>query len=205
MHDSERQPYNVSAAIRLLREISLGLIARHAHFPNAKPQGNKAPYLRRERYFFQWHEMVIPPATINRLLRLVFAGMDLRDSTGRPFNITSHVLRHVGQTVARHKYRVPLEVIAALGLHHRLNDGHPSEAGEYYTLQPEQERLEQRDGGAQALDRRGKRTRGEWAVDLQGDGAGVQDDPAQPSRLHALLRARCVLPTSTEAHRASTN
>ena len=42
VHDSERQPYTVSAAIRLLREISLGLAARHGQIPNAAPRGNKA-------------------------------------------------------------------------------------------------------------------------------------------------------------------
>ncbi len=141
VHESERQPYNVSGAIRLLREIGTALVGRHGQIPKAAPRGNKAAYLEPERYFFQWHQMVIPPATINGLLRLIFAGLDLHDTTGRAFNITSHILRHVGQTLARYRYQVPLEVIAALGLHHRLDDGRPSAASEYYTLQPEQERL----------------------------------------------------------------
>jgi hypothetical protein len=79
---------------------------------------------------------VITPRTVNRLMRLVLNNIEFRDVTGEPFDVTSHLLRHVGITVARHDFGVPLEVAAEMLHHTRRRDGTAPPATHYYSKRP---------------------------------------------------------------------
>jgi len=104
--------------------------------PVVAPRGHKAHHLKPERYLFQWAGHVISPRTVNRLMWLVLNNIELRDATGEPFDVTSHLLRHVGITVARHDFGVPLEVAAEMLHHTRNTDGTAPPATLYYSKLP---------------------------------------------------------------------
>jgi hypothetical protein len=124
----------------LLREIGELLQERHGgQIPVVPPRGHKAHHLKPERYLFQWAEHVISPRTVNRLMWLVLNNIELRDLKGDAFDVTSHLLRHVGITVARHDFGVPLEVAAEMLHHTRNRDGTAPPATQYYSKLPASE------------------------------------------------------------------
>jgi hypothetical protein len=136
-HESERRWYDVSAAMPFLKEIGQLLVERHGgQIPAVPPRGHKAHHLKPERYLFQWAGHVISPRTVNRLMWLVLNNIELRDLSGEPFDVTSHLLRHVGITVARHDFGVPLEVAAEMLHHTRSRDGTAPPATQYYSRLP---------------------------------------------------------------------
>jgi hypothetical protein len=143
-HDSERNFYNVSAAVPLLQEISAGLQARHdGKIPVVPPRSShyKSDDLRPERYLLQWNGLVLDGPTVNKLIRLVVDGVEFRDVHGRPFPVTTHILRHVGATAGRHEYGLPLETMAGILGHKLERSGHAPPATSYYTRLPLQDQL----------------------------------------------------------------
>lgn len=137
-HDSERNLYNVSAAYPLLKEITLVLEGRHGgRIPVVplNPLNDKARDVSPERYLFQWAGRSFSDTDANALIKFVLDGIQFRDSSGEPFDVTVHVLRHVGATAARQDYGVPGQVMADV-LAHRHPDGQTDESTAYYTLKP---------------------------------------------------------------------
>lgn len=133
----ERRWYDASAAMPFLKEIGQRLVERHGgQIPAVPPRGHKAHHLKPERYLFQWAGHVISPRTVNRLMWLVLNNIELRDLSGEPFDVTSHLLRHVGITVARHDFGVPFEVAAEMLHHTRSGDGTAPPATQYYSKLP---------------------------------------------------------------------
>jgi hypothetical protein len=153
--EEERQLFPLSKeALRLLEEIKQELKARYGAVPVVAPArtNSKREHLKPERYLFQWDALstespgTITPADAQVLLRLMFHGLDLYTTQGKPIRVAVHVLRHVMSTHARHHRHVPPEVIAHFFLHHRLREltGRTpslSEITEYYTLLTEEQKF----------------------------------------------------------------
>ncbi len=76
------------------------------------------------------------------MLRLVTAGLRFTDVHGKPFDVTTHLLRHVSATVHRLELGVPAEVLAEIMGHTLQPDGHAPQATEYYSLMHEEQRVE---------------------------------------------------------------
>ena len=154
-HDSERNLYNVSAAYPLLKEITLLLESKHeGRMPVVplNPQNDKARDVSPERYLFQWEGRSFSDNDANALIKFVLDGIQFRDSTGEPFDVTVHVLRHVGATAARQDYGVPGHVMADV-LAHRHEDSQTDESTAYYTLKPRERSItEQHDALMRFLD-----------------------------------------------------
>jgi hypothetical protein len=140
--ESERQLFNVSGGIDLLLEIAEHLQAHYGEVPVVPPEREKAHCLRPERYLFQWGGRAVTLHAANVLIKFMVGDLEFRDTEGHPFKISSHLYRHAGQTAARHDYGVPASVIAEVALHHRSASDRVPEATEYYTLMPQQQRLE---------------------------------------------------------------
>jgi hypothetical protein len=135
-------------------EIKTMLEEAHGEIPVVSPSRSNAKYeqLQPERYLFQWaassdgKHACITINDVQVLLRFIFYGLDLYTAQGEPIRVTSHILRHVMATHARHYRNVPPEVIAHFFLHHRLRDviGRDlslSEVSDYYFMMTEEQRF----------------------------------------------------------------
>jgi hypothetical protein len=142
-----RQLFPVSPwSLELLTEIGRRLRAVHAGIiPRVAPNGSLKEHLPAERYLFQWsassdgRKGVIGLDDLSQLLRFVLHGLELRTAHGEPFVVSSHLLRHVTATAARHDYGVPAEAVAAV-LHHRQHGRAVPVATEYYSQLPQERR-----------------------------------------------------------------
>jgi hypothetical protein len=125
-------------------EISGLLMGRHGgQIPVvAPPACAKAEHLAPERYLLQWEGRALGDTAANALLQFMTEGIRFRDRFGRPFEVTSHLLRHVAATVARQDYGLPAEAVAQV-LHHRHAPGEVPEATAYYSRLPEDRWVEQ--------------------------------------------------------------
>ena len=127
--EEERQLFPLSKeALRLLREIRTLLEQTYGDIPIVEPsRGNsKHEHLKSEHYLFQWDASTdgkagtLTQKDVTILLRFVLHGLDFTTAQGEPILITTHVLRHVMSTHARHYRHIPPEAIAYFFLHHRL-------------------------------------------------------------------------------------
>jgi hypothetical protein len=152
--EEERQLFPLSKeSMRLLAEIKTLLDTTYGEIPVIAPSrsNNKYDDLKPERYLFQWNGPDEQPRGLSSqdvqvLMRFVLHGLELYTARGKPIHISTHVLRHVMATHARHFRHVPPEAIAYFFLHHRLRDltgREPSlpEITEYYTLMTEEQRF----------------------------------------------------------------
>jgi hypothetical protein len=153
--EEERQLFPLSKeAMRLLGEIKTLLETTHGEIPVVAPSRSNGKYddLKPERYLFQWDATpdgqhgILSSADVQVLLRFILHGLDLSTAQGKPIHITTHVLRHVMATHARHYRHVPPEAIAYFFLHHRLKEltGQTSsltDVSAYYTLMTEEQRF----------------------------------------------------------------
>jgi len=153
--EEERQLFPLSKeVVRLLGEVKQMLEETHGDIPIVAParSNSKYAYLGPERYLFQWDASpngevgALNKQDAQTLLRFILHGLDLYTATGKPIRVTTHVLRHVMATHARHHRNVPPEAIAYFFLHHRLREltgREPSlpEVSEYYTLMTEEQRF----------------------------------------------------------------
>ncbi len=143
-HDSERNTYNISAAAGLLDEITEAVRLRHdGRIPRVSPRRThmKIDDLRPEHYLLQWNKMLIDGTTVNGLIRFLVDGLEFRDLNGHPFKVSTHLLRHVGATAARHEFGLPLDIMAEILGHTMDRDGHAPAATSYYTRLPLEERI----------------------------------------------------------------
>jgi hypothetical protein len=144
-HENERIRYNVSVAIDLLLEMGASLKTRHhGAIPIVRPSSERSEVLKPERHLFQWNESIITDTAANLMLRLVTAGLRFADVDGKRFDVTTHLLRHVSATVHRHDLGVPAEVLAEMMGHTLLPDGDAPQATGYYSLMPEEQRIDLR-------------------------------------------------------------
>src|SRR6202043_2350875 len=67
--------------------------------------------------------------------------LEFRDLNGQPFKVSTHLLRHVGATVARHEFGLPLDLMAEILGHTLDRDGHAPPATSYYTRLPMDQRV----------------------------------------------------------------
>lgn len=152
--EEERQLFPLpKEAMRLLGEIKTLLEGSYGEVPVVAPSrsNNKYDDLKPERYLFQWSAPNEQPRCLSSpdvqvLLRFIFHGLELYTAQGKPIRISTHVLRHVMATHARHYRHVPPEAIAYFFLHHRLREltGQTpslSDVSEYYTLMTEEQRF----------------------------------------------------------------
>lgn len=148
--EAERQLFPLSPqAYELLREIGSLLKATHGSIPIVAPhpENTKAEDLLPERYLFQWgvgasgQTSTIKPGDVSILIRFVLHGLEFHTKQGERFTVSTHLLRHVMATAARHEYEVPAEVVAFV-LHHRQTSQAIPAATEYYAQMPEDQRLQ---------------------------------------------------------------
>lgn len=149
--ESERKLFLVSdRSYDLLREIAQNLKEAHdGHIPIVRPHSyhTKRQDLSPERYLFQWAATpdgrygAFHHDDINDLLVFILYGLEFRTKQGEPFVVSTHLLRHVMATVARHGYDVPVEAVA-YALHHTQQgvsgQAMVSEATEYYSQESEE-------------------------------------------------------------------
>jgi hypothetical protein len=147
--EAERQLFPISPqSYELLREIAAHLKSTHGRVPIVRPhpRNTKSEDLKPERYLFQWgaspdgRDGAISPEDVGTLIRFILHGLEFRTTQGEPFVVSTHLLRHVMSTAARHEHAVPAEVIAFV-LHHQQSDLAIPVATEYYTRMPEEQRL----------------------------------------------------------------
>jgi hypothetical protein len=147
--EAERQLFPISPqAYEFLREIGSLLKETHGSIPTVHPhpEHTKAEDLLPERYLFQWaaspdgREGAIIPQDVGTLIRFVLHGLEFSTKQGERFTVSTHLLRHVMATVARHEYKVPAEVIAFV-LHHEQQGSTIPVATQYYSQMPEEQRL----------------------------------------------------------------
>jgi hypothetical protein len=124
----ERYLFPISRlSLRLLDEIAERHHTLHGQIPIVAPNPQNPYYelLQPERYLFQWSSSADQrPTVLNAndvpiLIRFMLHGIDLYTSDGERIKFTTHLLRHVMATAARHDYKVPLEALA-LVLHHGM-------------------------------------------------------------------------------------
>lgn len=153
--EEERQLFPLSKEVlRLLGEIKTLLEEAHGQIPIVAPSFHnyKREHLQPERYLFQWNASpdgklgALRDSDVNNLIRFILHGLDFTTAQGEPIRVTTHVLRHVMATHARHYRHVPPDAIAYFFLHHRLKEltgREPSLADitEYYTLMTEEQRF----------------------------------------------------------------
>lgn len=153
--EEERQLFPLSKeAMRLLGEIKTLLETMYGEIPVVAPSRSNSKYddLKPERYLFQWDAApdgqhgILSSGDVQVLLRFILHGLDLSTAQGKPIHVSTHILRHVMATHARHYRNVPPEAIAYFFLHHRLREltsRDPSlpEISEYYTLMTEEQRF----------------------------------------------------------------
>ncbi|HEU5379990.1 MAG TPA: hypothetical protein VFV38_31595 [Ktedonobacteraceae bacterium] len=147
--EAERQLFPISpGSYELLREIAAVLREVHGSIPvvSPHPDNTKAENLKAERYLFQWaasadgHYGAISPADVGTLIRFILYGLELHTKQGEPFVISTHLLRHVMATAARHEYDVPAEAVAYTLHHHQSGHSLPI-ATQYYSQQTEDQQL----------------------------------------------------------------
>lgn len=147
--EAERQLFPISPqSYELLREIASLLKSTHGRVPIVRPhpRNTKSEDLKPERYLFQWGASpdgslgAISPNDVGVLIRFILHGLEFRTTQGEPFVVSTHLLRHVMSTAARHEHAVPAEVIAFV-LHHQQSGLAIPVATEYYTRMPEEQRL----------------------------------------------------------------
>ena len=147
--EAERQLFPISPqSYELLREIAALLKSMHGRVPivHPHPRNTKSEDLKPERYLFQWgvspdgRDGAIAPEDVRTLIRFILHGLEFRSTQGEPFVVSTHLLRHVMSTAARHEHAVPPEVIAFV-LHHQQSGLAIPVATEYYTRMPEEQRL----------------------------------------------------------------
>ncbi len=147
--EAERQLFPICPqAYELLREIGSLLKEAYGDIPAVSPHpaNKKAEDLLPERYLFQWaaspdgREGTLAPRDVPTLLRFILHGLEFRTKQGERFTVSTHLLRHVMATVARHEYEVPAEVVAFV-LHHQQSDLPVPMATEYYSRMPEEQQL----------------------------------------------------------------
>ena len=145
--EEERQLFPLSKeALRLLGEIKTLLEETYGDIPIVEParSNSKREHLKPERYLFQWDASpdgkvgALGEKDVTTLLRFILHGLDVTTAQGEPILVSTHVLRHVMSTHARHYRHVPPEAIAYFFLHHRLKaltGREPSltDITEYYT------------------------------------------------------------------------
>ncbi len=104
---------------------------------------SKAEDLPPERYLFQWDASpdggsgAFSPEDVTSLLRFILYGLEFQTKEGEPFSVSSHLLRHVMATVARHEYAVPVKAVARV-LHHEERTGIVPASTEYYSQETEE-------------------------------------------------------------------
>jgi hypothetical protein len=147
--EEERQLFPLSPlSYELLREIALLLREQHGCIPTVvlHPGHHKIEQLKPERYLFQWaarsdgRSGALSPNDVRILMRFLLHNLELRTTQGEPFVISTHLLRHVMATAARHEYDVPPEAIAFV-LHHQQTGAHVPPATEYYSQMPKEQQL----------------------------------------------------------------
>jgi hypothetical protein len=85
----------------------------------------RAGQLSREPYLFQWgadadgRRGLLSTGEVVSLLQFMLYGLQFRTREGIPFQVSTHLIRHVVATYARHRARIPPEAVAAL-LHHEV-------------------------------------------------------------------------------------
>lgn len=146
--EAERQLFPVSPqSYELLREIVALLRSAHGgRVPIVRPHpmNTKSEDLKPERYLFQWgaspdgRDGALSPGEVGTLIRFVLHGLEFRTTRGEPFVVSTHLLRHVMSTAARHEHAVPAEVLAFV-LHHQQSGPAIPAATEYYTRMPEEQ------------------------------------------------------------------
>ncbi len=147
--EEQRKLFLISdGAYQYLTEIAQELRAAHdGRIPVIPPHsGNKkARDLSPERYLFQWaansdgQRGALHPNDVQALLRFILYGLQFQTRQGEPFSVTTHLLRHVTATAARHEHEVPPAAVAR-ALHHEMHTpGAIPEATEYYSREPEAE------------------------------------------------------------------
>jgi hypothetical protein len=151
--EEERQLFPLSKeALRLLEEIKTLLEKTYGDIPIVEPahSNSKREHLSAERYLFQWDASpdgkvgALSQNDVITLLRFILHGLDVTTAQGEPIRVTTHVLRHVMSTHARHYRHVPPEAITYFFLHHRLTaltGREPSltDISEYYMQMTEQQ------------------------------------------------------------------
>ena len=146
--EEQRKLFLISdGAYQLLGEIAQGLRSTHAsRIPCVRPhpENRKAGDLFSERYLFQWNASpdgqwgMLMEKDVTNLLRFMLFGLEFRSKQGEPFSVTTHLLRHVTATVARHEYDVPSGAVAR-ALHHEMRPGSAiPESTEYYSQEIEE-------------------------------------------------------------------
>ena len=159
--EEERQLFPLSKeALRLLGEIKTLLEETYGDIPIVQParSNSKREHLKPERYLFQWDASpdgkigTLSEKDVTTLLRFLLHGLDVTTAKGEPIRVSTHVLRHVMSTHARHYRHVPPEAIAYFFLHHRLKaltGREPSltDITEYYTQMTEEQALRQHQCG----------------------------------------------------------
>ncbi len=129
--EEERQLFPLSnEVLRLLGEIKTLLEETHGEIPIVAParSNGKREHLKPERYLFQWDASpdgkvgALNESDVTKLLRFILHGLDVTTAQGEPIMVSTHVLRHVMATHARHYRHVPPEAIAYFFLHHRLKE-----------------------------------------------------------------------------------
>lgn len=147
--EAERQLFPLSPqSYELLREVGLLLKETHGCIPTVRPhpENSKAEDLKPERYLFQWQatadgqDGALSPSDVSVLLRFILHGLEFRTKQGEPFVVSTHLLRHVMATAARHEHEVPAEVLAFV-LHHQQTGLAIPVATEYYSQMTEEQRL----------------------------------------------------------------
>jgi hypothetical protein len=147
--EEQRKLFLISdGAYQFLAEIAQEL--RKAHndrIPAVRihPDNKKAGDLPTERYLFQWAASAdgqwgaLHSGDVQALLRFILYGLEFRTKQGEPFSVTTHLLRHVTATAARHEHEVPPAAVAR-ALHHETRPGGAiPESTEYYSREPEAE------------------------------------------------------------------
>lgn len=148
--EEQRKLFLISdGAYQLLGEIAQGLRETHhgripvvRFHPDAKKVGDPPP----ERYLFQWGASsdgqwgALRPSDAQSLLRFILYGLEFRTKQGEPFSVTTHLLRHVMATAARHEHEVSPTAVAR-ALHHEHRPGVIPEATEYYSQETGEQSL----------------------------------------------------------------
>lgn len=147
--EEQRKLFLISdGAFQYLTEMAQELRSAHdGRIPvvRAHPENRKAGDLSPERYLFQWaassdgQRGALHSDDVQALLRFILYGLEFRTKQGEPFSVTTHLLRHVTATAARHEHEVPPAAVAR-ALHHEVRPGGMiPESTEYYTREPEAE------------------------------------------------------------------
>ena len=147
--EEERQLFPLSREVmRLLGEIKTLLEETHGEVPVVYPHPHnpKREELKAEQYLFQWQATsdgfygALSPNDVRVLIQFILHGLEFHRAQGEPFVVSTHLLRHMLSTAARHEHAVSAEVLAFV-LHHQQMGLAIPVVTEYYTRMPEEQRV----------------------------------------------------------------